>query len=177
MVVFRWLQSNEYLWQLYSTALMYRESFSKVFQSLWVNPRNVNDFIMIYHNIIHIHLGKIDKYCFLHKKNVMPPNVIEETRLFADTDWWRIRSGNPKYDLIEGARRQHLIWKEINWDTLYMTMDISPSVSDREFFYHRLDDEIDNKNLMRMTVTLIYNGEKVSGCLFRDTSGRYYPDI
>ena len=177
IVVFRWLQSNEYLWQLYSTALMYRESFSKVFQSLWVNPRNVNDFIMIYHHIIHIHLGKIDKYCFLHKKNVMTPNVIEETRLFADTDWWRIRSGNPEYDLIEGARRQHLIWKEINGDTLYMTMDISPSISDREFYYHHLDDDIDNKNLIRMTVTLIYKGEKVSGCLFRDTSGRYYPDI
>ena len=184
-MVIDWILTNEYLWQLFSTALMYRESFSTTFQGYWINHSNLHDYIMIWPNGIRIHLGGFDKYCHLKKKaidkaeckgNFINPRQSEESRLFADTDWYRIRSGNLEYDLIEGARRQHLIWKEINGNTLYMTMDISPSVSDREFYYHRLDD-IDNENLMRMTVTLIYNGEKVSGCLFRDTSGRYYPDI
>lgn len=162
---FRWLQSNEYLWHLFSTALMYRNLFSTAFHGCWINPRCPHNYIKIWSNGIRIHLGGFDKYCYLKAKvNIRQQ---EETRLFADTDWHRIRSGYLDYDLIEDARCQHLIWKEVNGDTLYMTMDISPSISDLEFYYHRLNNDIDNSELIRMKVSIIWKDKKYEYTLFR----------
>ena len=163
---FKWIQSNEYLWHLFSTAIMYRESFSIAFQGLWLRPNSL-DCLNIRDDSIWIHLGDLNLFCELNTRNNFVANALGEARLFADTDWQRIRSGHLDYDLIEDARCQHLIWKEVNGDTLYMTMDISLSISDLEFYYHRLNDDIDNSELIRMKVSIIWKNKKYEYTLFR----------
>ena len=59
----------------------------------------------------------------------------QETRLYADTDWRRIRAGFKDYDLIDNARTMHLISKEMNGSTVYMTLSFPDSISDKEFHY------------------------------------------
>ena len=39
------------------------------------------------------------------------------------------------YDLINNARTMHLISKEINGSTVYMTLSFPDSISDKEFHY------------------------------------------
>lgn len=159
--------SNEYLNHIFETALMYRESFSGSFIGEWCDVKHTQNRIKIDSRNIFIHLDEVRIRCNLKGKYHNRVKRKNELRLFADTDWRRIRSGYLDYDLIEDARCQHLIWKKVNGDTLYMTMDISLSISDLEFYYHRLNNDIDNSELMRMKVSIIWKDKKHEYTLFR----------
>ena len=159
--------SNVYLKNIFETALMYRESFSDSFIGEWCDVKHTQNRIKIDSRNIVIHLDEVRIRCYLKGKYHNRVKSKNELRLFADTDWRRIRSGYLDYDLIEDARCQHLIWKKVNGDTLYMTMDISPSISDLEFYYDCLNNDIENSELMRMKVSIIWKDKKHEYTLFR----------
>lgn len=131
----RFIYNNELLRGIFETALMHRWSFPRAFCHTWRNPNNPDESIMIRNTGIDIrNVAGINGEYEITSRQFIALTNIREVRLYADTDWQRIRAGY-HYDLINDARRIHIVSKEINGRTVYMTLSFPDSISDKEFYY------------------------------------------
>ena len=135
--ILRRMKSNEAIRNIFETALMYRDSFSDLFRYEWIDPIWSHNFMNIKEDGKSIEFIMNGIYREFSVANKTQPAEIPtiETRLYADTDWCRIRAGFKDYDLIDNARTMHLISKEMNGSTVYMTLSFPDSISDKEFHY------------------------------------------
>ena len=151
--ILRRMKSNEAIRNIFETALMYRDSFSDLFRYEWLDPIWSHNFMNIKEDGKSIEFIMNGIYREFSVANKTQPAEIPtiETRLYADTDWRRIRSTyhgylgvvmhklfnqqQNDYDLINNARTMHLISKEMNGSTTYMTLSFPDSISDKEFHY------------------------------------------
>ena len=132
----RKLLSNEQLKDIFETALMYRESFSNLFRYKWIDPIWSHNFVNISEegkSIEFIMHGIYREFAVIDINQAGDIPTVE-TRLYADTDWQRIRAGFKDYDLINDARTMHLISKELNGSIAYMTLSF-PNFIDKAFHY------------------------------------------
>lgn len=132
--VLRLIHNNESINGIFETGLMHRAFFPDSFIATWINPQNRSEFVIITKNRIEISMIDISGVFVINRFGKFVEHQIIETGLFADTDWPRIRAGY-RYDLINDARRIHIVSKDINGRTVYMTLSFPDSISDKEFYY------------------------------------------
>ena len=131
----RKLLSNEQLKTIFETALMYRIKIPHKFCSSWITAQGEPDSFIIQIDNIDFYVNGIKRKLIVNEMYHLQQKSNQETRLYADTDWRRIRAGFKDYDLIDNARTMHLISKEMNGSTVYMTLSFPDSISDKEFHY------------------------------------------
>ena len=146
---------------LFETSLMHREVFPKAFQGKWKNPVDHNEYINInVNNEIEIMFyGLVREIVKFDKKKTSTDHTQEDdrevvhARLFADTDWKRIRAGN-EYDLLNDTRGIYLIQKEINGLTIYGRLSLDISITDKTFYFSS-GEQIDNSKINQMEVSFL----------------------
>ena len=123
------LLSNEYLKNIFETAIMYRTEFNEPFTGSWGDESgNQLDF--------HATGDKKDKPAKVVTVTFQSAglngddfDLSDNTKLFADTDWTSIRAGND-YELIKDDKCIHLVHENKNVRKVYMTIDGKDSLLD-----------------------------------------------
>ena len=118
------LLSNEYLKNLFETAIMQRSEFNEPFVGLWGDESgNQLDFNETNNKKVYVTFPSAGL-------NGEDFDLSDNTKLFADTDWTSIRAGND-YELIKDDKCIHLIQKRNNGRRVYMTIDGKDSLLDK----------------------------------------------
>ena len=157
-IVRRMMSYEDARW-LFEISLMHREEFPKAFRDRWENPMDHSEYINIT-DVIQIRfydlVRKIENFDKVNSdKNKTKDNNIEvvHARLFADTDWKRIRAGK-EYDLLNDTRGIYLIQKEINGLTIYGRLSLDISITDKTFYFSS-GEPIDNSKINQMEVCFL----------------------
>ena len=93
--------------------------------------------------------------CKINRKSINIFDDQERSRLFADTDWCKIRKSKKPadYKIPAKDRKLYLIHKDSDGSSIYITLDVNPSFAER--VYHNIDADADVKDLKRMRVDVI----------------------
>ena len=135
----RRLLSHEYLCNLFETALMYRKSFKPLFWGTWDDERHRARLLITQETFEFWLKGQ-----YIVGFDIAHNGAFVETRLFADTSWGQIRQGK-SYVLNDYDRTIHIIYKEINGKTAYITLSFGDSVSSRILSFENGTMDVDIK--------------------------------
>ena len=145
--------SQEQLKQFFEISLMPRNYFNSKIRGTWKSLNYPFYSVQINLNIIRLDFIARDKT--LKIDDCLSCSQFS-TKLFADTDWNEIRSGNTNYSLIEGTKVFRIISKNIREETTYIVLDISKP------FLQEFNSFKQSETTMKMTYRIYDNkGEKI----------------
>ena len=119
--------SNENLKSLFEYALMRRNGFNQQFQGTWHAADNAISQVIIGAQMVsfqNIYILAPDASSLIQDIDLsIPGEMTSSTRLYADTDWRRIRSGNG-FGLNRDETKYHIVQKHPGRGTLYIELEL-----------------------------------------------------
>ena len=100
----RKLLSNEQLKTIFETALMHRDSFNEAFMGIWYNSQDIDEHLIIEKFLLNGVFNEEQCKIYIYKLVASSHCSLCKSMLFADTNWERIRAGQP-YCLIPVRKR------------------------------------------------------------------------
>ena len=124
----RYILSNENLKSLFEYALMRRNGFNQQFQGTWHAADNATRQVIIDAQMVrfqNIYILAPNASSLIQGIDLSIPGdrVTSPTRLYADTDWRRIRSGNG-FGLNRDETQYHIVQKHPGRGTLYIELEL-----------------------------------------------------
>lgn len=137
------LLNNEQLKNIFETALMHRDSFNEAFMGIWYNSHDIDEHLIIDRFLVSATFNEKELKIYIYNLVASSHCTFSRSMLFADTNWERIRAGQP-YCLIDSTNGYHLIYKKPNGISLYMTITGSMPVipAEGQVKYNCIDVDI-----------------------------------